>query len=78
MSDTILFAIGCCVFAVTTLASLWAGYLLMQRQWVEQNPELTDEEDHIRPLFSRTYPEQQRSHHRAEDLVGHRGGPTAS
>lgn len=58
MSDTLIFALGSGVFAITTLASLWVGYLLMQRHWVEENPGLTDEGDHIRPLFTATYPEQ--------------------
>ena len=69
MSNTLIFAMGCAVFAITTLASLWVGYLLMQRQWVAQNPELTDETDRIRPLFSRAYPEQRHEAQEA-DLVG--------
>lgn len=73
MSDTLIFATGCIVFAVTTLASLWAGYLIMQRWWVVQNPELTDEGDDIRPLFGRSYPEQ-RKRQVAYDVVGATAG----
>ncbi len=58
MSDLIIFAAGCIVFAITTLASLWAGYLFFQREWVAQNRDLTTVEDRIRPLFRRFYPEQ--------------------
>ncbi|MGB5755656.1 MAG: hypothetical protein WBM50_01975 [Acidimicrobiales bacterium] len=60
MSATLLiFVFGCTLFALTTLASLWVGYLTMQRAWVAQNPELTTKNDDIRPLFSKTYPEQE-------------------
>ena len=60
MSTTLLFAVGCILFAVTTFASLWVGYLLLQRAWVNQNPELTSEEDSINPLFAKSYPQQRR------------------
>ncbi len=50
-----IFAAGCTVFALTTLASLWAGYLAMQRAWVDENAELLIEEDNVRPLLSKTY-----------------------
>ncbi|MDH3681019.1 MAG: hypothetical protein OEV40_13850 [Acidimicrobiia bacterium] len=57
MSTTLLLAVGCIVFAITTLASLWAGYLLLQRAWVNQNPELASAGDKIRPLFASDTPE---------------------
>lgn len=58
-TDTIILAAGCTVFALTVLAALWTGYLLLQRQWVAENAELTNSDDHIRPLLTTTYPEQQ-------------------
>ena len=60
MSDgTILILIaGVVVFAVTTLAALWTGYLLLQQRWVAENPGLTFEDDDIRPLFAAAYDEQ--------------------
>ncbi|MEM7349234.1 MAG: hypothetical protein AAF657_00410 [Acidobacteriota bacterium] len=57
---------GCAVFAVSTLAALWTGYLLMQQRWVAENPELTNEDDAIRPLFAQVYTEQE-GRHRATD-----------
>ncbi|MEM7324847.1 MAG: hypothetical protein AAF531_17300 [Actinomycetota bacterium] len=60
MSNTVIFAAGSTIFALTTLASLWAGYLFFQRHWVSQNSNLTSVEDHIRPLLRRFYPEQRR------------------
>lgn len=62
MSSTLLVLIaGCTVFALTTFASLWVGYLLMQARWVAENPELASDEDAIRPLFSSAYPQQRTS-----------------
>lgn len=59
MSSTFwIFAAGCVVFTIVTLAALWVGYLYLQRAWVAENPQLTSEDDEIRPLFSRSYPEQ--------------------
>ena len=60
MSDgTVLILIaGSVVFAVTTLAALWAGYLLFQQRWVTDNSDLTFEDDDIRPLFADAYEEQ--------------------
>lgn len=49
---------GSIVFAASTLAALWTGYLLMQHRWVAENPELTFEDDDIRPLLAPVYPEQ--------------------
>lgn len=74
MSDTVILALGSGVFAITTLASLWVGYLVMQRQWVAENPELTDESDQIRPLLHRTYPEQL-DDTRASDLIASTAKP---
>lgn len=38
MSITFLiFIIGWLVFAAATVASLWAGYLLMQGQWIDDH-----------------------------------------
>ena len=63
MSSTMLILIaGCTVFAVTTLAALWTGYLLTQHRWVTDNVDLTDSDDAIRPLFSAVYPEQLPDH----------------
>lgn len=58
-ATTVILIAGCTVFAITTLAALWTGYLLMQERWVNENAQLTDEKDSIRPLFHSTYPEQQ-------------------
>lgn len=67
--DTLLILIaGCAVFAVTTLAALWTGYLLLQERWVAENPHLTFEDDGIRPLFEQTYPEQ-RGRHKASSPI---------
>ncbi|MEM7349225.1 MAG: hypothetical protein AAF657_00365 [Acidobacteriota bacterium] len=60
MTDTtvLILVAGCAVFAVTTLAALWTGYLLMQQRWVTENPGLTFEDDEIRPLFAGVYLQQ--------------------
>lgn len=40
MSITFLiFAVGWLVFAATTVASLWAGYLFTQDVWLEEHDE---------------------------------------
>ncbi len=57
-STTLILIAGCTVFAVTTLAALWTGYLLMQARWVAENSDLTSKDDDIHPLFNSTYPEQ--------------------
>lgn len=57
-TTTLILVAGCTVFAVTTLAALWTGYMLMQQRWVAENANLTDKDDLIRPLFTSTYPEQ--------------------
>lgn len=69
MSTSLLFAVGCVVFATTTLASLWVGYLLLQRAWVNQNPELATASDHIGPLLARNHPTQQRPSATADQKV---------
>ena len=58
-TTTFILIAGSAIFAITTLAALWTGYLLMQERWVNENADLTDEEDLIRPLFKPAYPEQQ-------------------
>lgn len=53
MSTVFIFSAGIVVFALVTLASLWAGYLVFQRAWVVDNPDLPQDEDNIRPLVGR-------------------------
>lgn len=57
-STTLILIAGSAVFAITTLAALWTGYLLMQQWWVAENPELTDADDQISPLIKDSYPQQ--------------------
>ena len=57
-STTVILIAGCTVFAITTLAALWAGYLALQERWVEENLHLTYEDDGIRPVRARAYPLQ--------------------
>jgi hypothetical protein len=57
MSVMLIFIAGTIVFSIVTLATLWAGYLSVQRAWVSENSELVDEDiDDIRPLVGQ-YPE---------------------
>lgn len=68
-STTLILIAGCAIFAVTTLAALWTGYMLLQQRWVTENAELTDEEDLIRPLFTSAYPEQRDDQEKVGDGV---------
>ncbi len=61
MSTTMILVAGCTVFTITTLAALWAGYLIFQRAWANQNPTMTTESDNISLLFADNYPEAQGS-----------------
>lgn len=60
MSTTLLFVIGCTVFAITTMAALWAGYIAFQRAWVNQNSELATEADEVGTLLTGNLGEQHR------------------
>ena len=50
---TLLLVIGCVVFATTTMATLWVGYILLQQAWLTENPELSSEADEIRVLAAK-------------------------
>ena len=51
-SSTFILTAGCVVFAVVTVASLWVGYILLQRAWVAQNPDLSPEDGSIGPFLA--------------------------
>jgi hypothetical protein len=74
-STTLILIAGCTVFAVTTLAALWTGYLLLQHLWVTENSDLTYEDDAIRPLLAEVYPEQ-RGRRRLPRRDGSKGSAT--
>ena len=51
MSTLLIFIFGIVVFTIATLASLWTGYLALQRVWVDENPGVPQDDDDIRPLI---------------------------
>ena len=59
MSDLAIILVGVGLFVITTVASLWTGYLVFQRNWVAQNLDLTDPHDDITPLFKDAYSDEE-------------------